>query len=140
MNPTFVEARELILKAREALRRGDKPSAWRIGEQAAMLAPEMEDVWLILAASDSDPNEALAYAQKALEINPASTRANKAVEWATNQVKQTRVTHEAAVSFARIAPVITPVAETPQPKSKSTNRSLIFAASFLVLLICAVLA
>jgi lipoprotein-anchoring transpeptidase ErfK/SrfK len=140
MNPKFVEARELVIKAREALRRGDKPSAWKMGEQAAMLAPDMEDVWLILAAADSDPNEALAYAQKALEINPSSTRAHKAVEWATNQAKQTQVTHEAAVSFARIAPAITPVAETPQPKTKSSNRTLIFAASLFALLICAVLA
>lgn len=140
MNPTFVEARELVLKAREALRRGDKPSAWKMGERAAMLAPEMEDVWLILAAADSDPNEALAYAQKALEINPSSTRSHKAVEWATHQVKQTQVTNEAAVSFARIAPAITPVPEAPQPKAKSSNRSLIFAASLFALLICAVLA
>lgn len=140
MNPTFVEARELVLKAREALRRGDKPSAWKMGEQAAMLAPEMEDVWLILAAADSDPNEALAYAQKALEINPSSTRAHKAVEWATNQAKQTQVTHEAAVSFARIAPAITPVSGAPQSKAKSSNRSLVFAASLFALLICAVLA
>lgn len=136
MNPKFVEARELVIKAREALRRGDKPSAWKMGEQAAMLAPEMEDVWLILAAADSDPDEALAYAQKALEINPSSTRAHKAVEWATNQAKQPQVTHEAAVSFARIAPAITPVAETPQPKTKSSNRTLIFAASLFALLIC----
>src|SRR5512142_2519649 len=103
MNTKFIEARELVIKAREALRRGDKPSAWKMGEQAAMLSPEMEDVWLILAASDSDPNEALAYAQKALEINPSSTRAHKAVEWATDQVKPTPVTNQAAVSFARIA-------------------------------------
>ncbi len=140
MNPKFIEARELVLKAREALRHGDKPSAWKMGEQAALLAPDMEDVWLILAASDSDPREALAYAQKALEINPSSTRANKAVEWATNQMKQTQVTNEAAVSFARIAPAITPVAQTPQPKAKSSNRSLIYAASFFALLLCAVLA
>ncbi len=148
MNTKFIEARELILKAREALRRGDKPSAWKVGEQAAMLAPEMEDVWLILAASDADPNEALAYAQKALKINPSSTRAHKAVEWATNQVQQaagvalspSKGHYEAAVSFARIAPVITPVAEMPQPKAKSINRSLFFAASFLALLICAVVA
>jgi|SRR6266498_3553933 len=136
MNTNFIEARELIAKAREALRRGDKPSAWKMGEQAALLAPEMEDAWLILAASDSEPQEALAYAQKALEINSSGTRAHRAVEWAQDQWQKTQVTHEAAVSFARIAPI----AETPQPKAKSSNRNLIYAASFFGLLICAVLA
>ncbi len=136
MNTKFIEARELIAKAREALRRGDKPSAWKMGEQAALLAPEMEDAWLILAASDPDPQEALAYAQKALEINPSSTRAQRGVAWAQDQLKKTQVTHEAAVSFARITPVVV----TPQPRAKSGNRNLIYAASFFGLLLCAVLA
>ena len=70
MDPKFLEAREHILKAREALHRGDKAFAWKLGEQAALLAPNMEDAWLVLAASDPNPHEALAYAQKALEINP----------------------------------------------------------------------
>jgi lipoprotein-anchoring transpeptidase ErfK/SrfK len=58
------------------------------------------------------------------------------VEWAQDQLKKTPVTHEAAVSFARIALI----PEAPQPKAKSDNRNLIYAASFLGLLICAVLA
>ncbi|HKF96210.1 MAG TPA: hypothetical protein VKB96_16785, partial [Gammaproteobacteria bacterium] len=146
MDPQFIEARELIIKAREALRRGDKASAWKLGEQAALLAPDMENAWLILAASDPDPHEAVAYAQKALEINPSSTRAHKAVEWANDKLKQAASTdlspspvqHEAAVSFARIAPVA--IAETPQPQPKSDNRKWIYAASFLGLLLCVVLA
>jgi len=88
MNNQLIEARELILKAREALRHGDKFSARRFGEGAALLAPQMEDVWLVLAASDPDPQDALAYAQKALQLNPHSTRAHRAVEWATGQLKQ----------------------------------------------------
>ena len=43
MNTKYIEARENIIKAREALRRGDKKSARQLGEQAALLAPEMED-------------------------------------------------------------------------------------------------
>jgi len=84
----IIEARELVDKARESLRRGDKASARQIGEQAALLAPEMEDAWLILAASDPDPHEALAYAQKALELNPQSARARRGVEWASGRLKQ----------------------------------------------------
>src|SRR5512133_2888544 len=136
MNAKFIEARELVIKAREALRHGDKPSAWKMGEQAALLAPDMEDVWLVLAASDPDPHEALAYAQKALQINPSSTRARKGVEWATNQVKQTQVMHEVAVGFPRIVPI----PQAPQPTAKSDNRNLIYASAIFGLLICAVLA
>ena len=88
MNHELIEARELVVKAREALRRGDKPSARQWGEQAARLMPGMEDVWLVLAASDPNPQKALAYAQRALKINPQSTRAQRGVEWASRQLRQ----------------------------------------------------
>lgn len=88
MNNQLIEAREFIVRARDSLRRGDKASARKLGEQAALFAPEMEDAWLVLAASDPDPQDALAYAQKALELSPQSTRAHKAVEWATARLKQ----------------------------------------------------
>lgn len=88
MNRQFIEARELIAKARESLRRGDKVSARQLGERAAFLAPDMEDVWLVLAASDPDPQDALAYAQKARAINPHSGRAHRAVEWTADRLKQ----------------------------------------------------
>ncbi len=94
MNTKFVEARELIAKAREALRNGDRPAARKLGERAALLVPEMEDAWLILAASDPNPTEALAYAKKALELNPDSARAQRAVEWATGKLKQAQVDPE----------------------------------------------
>jgi lipoprotein-anchoring transpeptidase ErfK/SrfK len=88
MNHQFIEARELIVKAREALRRGNKASARQLGEKAALLMPDTEDVWLVLAASDPNPQDALAYAQKALEINPHSTRAHRGVEWASSRLKR----------------------------------------------------
>lgn len=88
MNTKFIEAREHVAKAREALRRGDKESARRLGEQAALLAPDMEDAWLVLAASDPNPQDALGHAQKALEIKPESMRARRGVEWASGRLKQ----------------------------------------------------
>ena len=91
MNNQFIEAHELIAKARESLRRGDKASARQMGERAARLAPDMEDAWLVLTAAEPDPQDALAYAQKALELNPPSARAQRAVEWATKQLKQVEV-------------------------------------------------
>ena len=102
MNHQFIEAHELIVKAREALRRGDKVSARQLGEQAALLMPDMEDVWLVLAASDPNPQDALAYARKALEINPQSMRARRGVEWASGRLKQ------AEASQDRTQPTIVP--------------------------------
>ena len=88
MNNKYMEAREHLAKAREALHRGDKGSARQLGEQAALLTPDTEDVWLVLAASDPNPHAALAYAKKALELKPESTRARRGVEWASGQLKQ----------------------------------------------------
>ena len=90
MNTKIFEAREYIAKAREALQRGDRESAWKLGEQAALVVPDMEDAWLVLTASDPNPQNALAYAHKALEINPESARARRGVEWALTRVKQTQ--------------------------------------------------
>ena len=94
MNTKFIEAREYIAKAHEALRRGDKASARQLVEQAALLAPKMEDVWLILAASDPNPRDALAYARKALEINPQSVRARRGVEWTLAHLKQAQTSKD----------------------------------------------
>jgi len=102
MNSKIVEAHEYVVKAREALRRGDPESARQLGEQAALLAPEMEDVWLVLAASDPDPQEALAYARKALELKPESTRARKAMEWASGRLEQAQVHPERHLHLAQV--------------------------------------
>lgn len=104
MNNEFIEAREareLVIQARESLRRGDKTSARQLGEQAALRAPDLEDAWLILAASEPDPEEALAYARKALELSPESARARRAVEWTTGRLKQIE-------SLKELAPVSPP--------------------------------
>lgn len=89
MNLKLIEAHELIANARESLRRGDKASARQMGERATRLAPDVEDGWLILAASEPNPQSALAHARKALEINPQSARAHRAVEWASARLETT---------------------------------------------------
>ncbi len=129
------EAHDLIVKAREALRRGDKATAHSLGEQAALLAPEMEDAWLILTASDPNPEEALAYAQQALEINPSSERALRAVEWAIARLKQAQAA-PAVVTAAAAVPVPTET-EAPQAAKKSSSWIWILSGAILVLLLCA---
>ena len=88
MNTDVLKARGYIAQAREALRHGDKPLAWQMGKRATVVAPEMEEAWLVLTASDPNPRNALAYARKALKLNPASIRARRALEWAVSRVEQ----------------------------------------------------
>ena len=73
MNQNIIEAREFIAQARAALKNGNKESARDLGEKAALIAPDLEDAWLVLTAADSNPEDALAYAQKA-QIGRASCR------------------------------------------------------------------
>jgi lipoprotein-anchoring transpeptidase ErfK/SrfK len=94
MNDEIIKARELVITAREALRHGDKATARQLGEKAARLAPEMEDAWLVLAASEPDPRQALSYARKALQVNPQSMRARRGIEWAAGRLKQAQVQPE----------------------------------------------
>src|SRR5215475_375401 len=92
MDAKLIEANDHVVKARDALRRGDKETARDLGEKAVLLIPDLEDAWLVLVAADSNPEDALAYANKALELNPQSPRARKAVEWATAQLQKSPVT------------------------------------------------
>ncbi len=66
--------------ARMALERGDKATARRMARRAASLHPRAEAAWLYLAAA-SEPRAGLAYAARALEINPKSRTARKAIRW-----------------------------------------------------------
>ncbi|HLO30754.1 MAG TPA: L,D-transpeptidase family protein [Anaerolineales bacterium] len=125
MNNQFIEARELIAKAREALRRADKPAARQLGERAALLAPEMEDAWLVLAASDPSPEEALAYARKALELNPQSERARRGVEWASGHLKQAQATKDQSPAAPQIIPAqVAAVASLPKKRAYQTAVAL----------------
>lgn len=72
--------RRALLEARRALARGSRQEARRWAQEAADLHPESEVPWLYLAAA-ADPAEGLAYAAKALERNPESRAAARAVRW-----------------------------------------------------------
>jgi lipoprotein-anchoring transpeptidase ErfK/SrfK len=151
MNPNLPQAREHVVKAREALRRGDKDSARDLGEKAVLLVPELEDAWLILVAADPNPEDALAYAHKALELNPVSPRARKAVDWATRQLEQARAGNLPVMaepvryerSEAAVAPPI-PLRKTESKaparvEKKSNKRTWLFAAGTLGVLLCVAL-
>jgi lipoprotein-anchoring transpeptidase ErfK/SrfK len=106
-------AAEANQKARQALRQGDPRAARRYADQSVQLAPELEDGWLLMAATAS-PRASIAYLQNALQVNPASQRAQKGMQWAVERAK--------AEKSGRLAPPLVAarpagVRPTPPPLS-----------------------
>jgi lipoprotein-anchoring transpeptidase ErfK/SrfK len=97
-------AQNLITRAYQALKNGDRPEARRLAVMAARLAPDLEDAWLILAAVGT-PDESLKYLSRALEINPQSSRARKGMHWAVRRMR-------AVTKPTPLAPVSKPVEAT----------------------------
>jgi len=87
MNAELIQAQKAIQSAREALRDGNRSAARRWAEQAANLAPQLEDPWLILAAVAS-PKASVAFIERALKINPDSPRARKGMQWALKRLQE----------------------------------------------------
>jgi lipoprotein-anchoring transpeptidase ErfK/SrfK len=83
----LLHAKKAIQNAREALRGGDRSSARRWAEQAAKLAPQLEDPWLILAAVAS-PRASVSFIERALQINPHSLRAREGMQWALKRLQE----------------------------------------------------
>jgi len=89
MNPELQdEIRQALIKAAEAMRQKDKAEAFAWAAKAASLAPELEEPWLILAASCS-PQTSLEYLNRALQINPQSQKAQQGVVWAKKRLETT---------------------------------------------------
>ncbi len=87
MSSHLLEARLAVQRAREALRNNDRTLARQWAEQAARLAPKLEDPWLILAAVAS-PRASLDYIRTALSINPNSPRARRGMQWAMQRLRE----------------------------------------------------
>lgn len=87
MNANLLQAQQFIQYAREALRSGERGAARRWAEQAAELAPQLEDPWLILAAVAS-PRASVTFIQRALQINPDSPRALQGMQWALKRLQE----------------------------------------------------
>ena len=87
MNHNLLQAQKAIQNARDALRSGDRSAARRWAEQAAKLAPELEDPWLILA-SVANPRASVEFIERALKINPESPRARKGMQWALKRLQE----------------------------------------------------
>ncbi len=85
-DPQFSDAQEYIRLAYQALRTNNREQARQYAVQAAEFAPHLEDPWLILGAI-SEPQAAVGYLKRALEINPSSARARKGMQWAVQRLR-----------------------------------------------------
>ena len=122
MSDKSYAAKEAIRRSRIALKKGDKDLARRWAEKAASLAPNLEDVWLLLAAS-SRPQISVHYLARALAINPHSKRAQKGMIWAKKRLTPQKppstssaVLNETAKKLERTQPTQT-IKDTQKTKS-----------------------
>ena len=81
------EAKLALIQAKEALEAGKVKEARAFAVRASQLAPEREEAWLFLA-SLGEPEQSIAYAQRAVSVNPDSERAQKGLKWATARANQ----------------------------------------------------
>ena len=95
MKPDPASAQQALLNARRAVQQGDRQAARRLAESAAVLCPGLEEPWLILAAVAS-PRASVAYLERALRINPRSTRARKGMHWAVDRLRKETGSHKGA--------------------------------------------
>ncbi len=118
MEPNQTAAFKYIEQAHQAMKAGDHLTARQLAAQAAQSAPELEEVWLLMAALAS-PRGSVAFLQKALAINPQSERAQKGMRWAQNRLeqeleKQAVVARQAAAEAPTTPPVVVePIAAAP---------------------------
>lgn len=74
----------LINQAILALKSGDRLQARKLVHLALQINRESEQAWLVLAAT-ANPDSAIRYIKHALELNPKSEKAKKALRWALKQ-------------------------------------------------------
>jgi hypothetical protein len=98
-DPRAHPAVKALQRAKAALRSGDRTEARRAARSAARLDPGSEEAWLILAAL-SEPRAGLAYAARALEVNPRSQPARRAIRWLVKRLPPRQ--RQAALARARI--------------------------------------
>jgi lipoprotein-anchoring transpeptidase ErfK/SrfK len=147
MQTNQLTALKLVEQAQNALKSGDRSTARQLAAQAARLAPELEEAWLLLAALAKQPQASLEYLHRALQINPASPRAQKGLAWAMENLRKEQADH--AQSAASPLPEPTTVEKTPplsKPEARAQSRppktrrrkNLVYAALLGLFLACLV--
>ncbi len=132
-NPNHLAAYRALQLAQAAMKAGQKQPARQYAVQAAQLAPDLEEVWLMLAALAA-PRASIAYLQKALEINPHSERARKGMVWA---VKRLRERQQAEKTQPRPAVVPIPAPQAAAAAAPARTRRAPYL-TLLLLVLCMV--
>lgn len=81
------QAFEAVRAAKKAIAERNHTDAHRYARLAIQYDPNLEDSWLVMAATAS-PRASVEYLQKALEINPKSSRAMAGMQWALKRQTQ----------------------------------------------------
>jgi lipoprotein-anchoring transpeptidase ErfK/SrfK len=113
MNPDQAAALQALEQARSAIQAGDQSAARQFAAQAAELAPELEEVWMVMA-SLAAPRIRVEYLKRALQINPDSLPAQTEMALALE-------------SLSKPAPPVNPPGPTRKP---------LLIAAVLALLLC----
>jgi lipoprotein-anchoring transpeptidase ErfK/SrfK len=152
IQPNQLTAMKTLEQAQKALKSGDKSTARQLATQAARLAPELEDVWLLMAAL-ARPQASLEYVHRALQINPNSPRAQKGLVWATERLRKEQAEKATVAQAAptRFPETLTAEKSLPLPtldaKEQSqpgpaqtqngrNRKNLLYAALLGLLLVC----
>jgi lipoprotein-anchoring transpeptidase ErfK/SrfK len=146
MQQNQLAAFKILEQAKSAMKSGDNPAARQLARQAAQLAPELEEAWLMMAAL-AKPQASLEYLRKAQQINPTSPRVQKGLAWATENLLKEQV-QTRSTPISRPEPIAEeetiPLSKTQSPrqpapvrvKKTRSRKPLIYAALLGLLLIC----
>jgi lipoprotein-anchoring transpeptidase ErfK/SrfK len=143
-----IQPSQVLNQAINALQRGDKHAARTWAQIAVALLPDIEEPWLILAAV-AKPQASIAYLERALAINPESTRARAGLVWAHQQHarQQTQPIRRVVPSSSGTAGQSTPISSTTpsgqtvfQTPSKAPPRRRILIPILLVVLTACLIA
>ena len=121
-----------LQQAQNALRSGDRHAARRWAAEAARLAPQREEPWLILAALAA-PKASIGYLQRALHINPQSERARQGLEWAQQRLQELQLPHSPVPERGPedTQPVRLPQTSPPAVRPAKAQRTPLNKAAFL---------
>ena len=124
MNTSHATAIEYLQNSQKAYEQGDLAQARRWAQQAVRLEPHSEDAWLWMGAIAS-PRASVGYLERALEINPASTRARQGLAWARKRISAGQMAETRPHKVQRVVrpyPVSVPPPAAPPQKPKSRTR------------------
>jgi lipoprotein-anchoring transpeptidase ErfK/SrfK len=86
MTSVSLSIQQTLNLARQALQQSERYQARQLAFLALRQNPECEEAWLILAAV-AGPHAAQYYLERALQINPASSRSRQGISWNIQRIK-----------------------------------------------------